>query len=81
MKIFFYERSVLKVHKMMRLQEIRKSEKITQEQLAEIIGVKANTISQYESGVREPNIRTLIDLADLFDVTVDYLIGRSDERK
>lgn len=66
---------------MMRLQEIRKSEKITQEQLAEIIGVKANTISQYESGVREPNIRTLIDLADLFDVTVDYLIGRSDERK
>ena len=65
----------------MRLQEIRKSEKITQMQLADIIGVKANTISQYESGIREPNIRTLIDLADLFDVSVDYLIGRSDERK
>lgn len=63
------------------LKQLRKDKKISQEQLGHRLGFGKNTISQYETGIREPNIDTLIKLAEYFDVTVDYLIGRENEVK
>lgn len=63
---------------MIRIKELRKKEKITAKQLGETIGVAESTMSLYENGKREPDHDTLIKLADFFDVSVDYLLGRSD---
>lgn len=50
----------------------------TQAQLAEITGKTRQTISQYVNGVSEPGYDTLVKIADHFDVSLDYLLGRSD---
>ncbi len=63
---------------MIRIKELRKKEKITAKQLGEAIGVAESTMSLYENGKREPDHDTLIKLADIFNVSVDYLLGRSD---
>lgn len=65
----------------MKLKILRKSKDISQTNLADEIDVSQGTISGWESGAYEPNISQLIQLADLFDVSIDYLVGRSDERK
>lgn len=64
---------------MIRLRELRKARHLTQEQLAEKFGVQKITISRYENGEREPTFETLNGLASFFGVTVDYLLGRTDE--
>jgi DNA-binding XRE family transcriptional regulator len=62
-----------------RLREIRASKKQTQKALAELLGVSERAYQHYEAGTREPNIASLIALADYFDVSLDYLVGRSDD--
>ena len=62
----------------MRLKEIRKSKGISQLKLALDLNTNQNTISRYETGDREPGINELISLADYFNVSVDYLLGRTD---
>ena len=62
----------------MRIKKLRKDKGISQLQLAIAIHVSQNTISRYETGEREPGIKELILLADYFNVSVDYLIGRTD---
>ena len=62
----------------MRLKELRKAKGISQLKLAMDLNANQNTISRYETGEREPGIVELITLADYFDVSVDYLIGRTD---
>jgi len=59
----------------MRLKELRKEKGLNQKQLAEIFNVKQNTISQWESGEREPDNDTLKALAKYFGVTTDYLLN------
>ena len=49
--------------------------------LATELSTTQNTISRYETGEREPGIEELIKLADYFNVSVDYLIGRTDNPK
>lgn len=61
-----------------RLKNERKSQKLTQQFVAAEIGISVRAYQQYEQGLYEPNIEKLIKLADLFDVTVDFLIGRVD---
>jgi len=61
-----------------RLRELRKKNKLTQEQLGKIIHVTKVSISGYESGERTPDTENLRKLADYFGVTSDYLLGRSD---
>ena len=61
-----------------RLIEQRKLNKLTQRQLAEQLGITQPSYIRYENGSAEPNIDTLIKLADIFDVSVDYLIGRTE---
>ena len=63
----------------MRLQELRKKKGITQLRLATELNTTQNTISRYETGEHEPGIAELIKLADYFNVSVDYLIGRTDD--
>ncbi|WP_258088149.1 helix-turn-helix domain-containing protein [Weissella fangxianensis] len=60
---------------MNRLKELRKAKGLTQHQLANELGISQQSYARYEKGDREPNIATLIKLADYFDVSVDYLIG------
>ncbi len=62
-----------------RLRVIRKENNLTQKQTAEAIGTSEQNYQRYERGSQQPTLPTLIALADLFDVSLDYLVGRSDE--
>lgn len=64
----------------MRLKELREINGLSQKQLAEKVGYKSNTICRWERGERDPSSRNLIKLADLFNVSIDYLLERSDKR-
>ena len=61
-----------------RIKEIRQKRGITQAELAKQIGVAQNTLSYWENGKRECDFDMLIRIADIFGVSVDYLLGRSD---
>ncbi|GFN21929.1 transcriptional regulator [Thermanaeromonas sp. C210] len=61
-----------------RLRSLRKARNLKREQLAAAIGVTPRVITFYETNDREPSLRVLIALADFFDVSLDYLVGRSD---
>ena len=52
---------------------------MSQQRLAIELSMAQNTISRYENGERQPGIDELIRIADYFDVSVDYLLGRSDQ--
>lgn len=64
-----------------RLRRLRKSKNVTQKQLAIDIGASEIGIQQYELGKRKPNYDMLIALADYFDISIDYLVGRSENPK
>ena len=61
-----------------RIRELRKQKGITMKQLGASLGLAESTISQYETGHREPDIKTLTKLAEYFGVTVDYLLGNTE---
>lgn len=65
----------------MRLKELRTSKKMYQKDLAEMLGVDRTTYAKYESGASEPNHETLLKLAEIFGVSVDYLLGRDEIKK
>lgn len=65
----------------MRLKELRKKKGLSQQRLAMELNVNQNTISRYETGEREADYKTLIMLADYFDVSIDYLLGRTDKKE
>lgn len=62
----------------LRLKSLRKEKNVTQNDVAELLGVTRQGYAKYENGIGEPDIETIDKLATYFDVTVDYLIGRSD---
>lgn len=62
----------------MRLKELRKQRGVSQLRLAMDLGLSQNTVSRYETGEREADYRTLILLGDYFNVSIDYLLGRTD---
>lgn len=63
----------------MRIRELRKARRITQLKMALDLDMSQDTISRYESGEREPGIAELIRIADYFRVSIDYLVGRTDD--
>ena len=63
-----------------RLKQLRKEQKISQLQLAFDLNMNQNTISRYENLERQADYDTLIRFADYFDVSIDYLLGRTDNR-
>ena len=64
-----------------RLKEIRKSKGISQLKMAMDLNTNQNTISRYENGEREPGINELIKIADYFNISIDYLLERTDNPK
>ena len=65
----------------MRLKELRTQKGISQLKLALAINTNQNTISRYETGEREPGINELIKIADYFNVSIDYLLERTNNPK
>ena len=63
------------------LKQLRKSNKLTQKELAENIGVSEITIRSYESGRRLPNSETLVKLENYFNVSGAYLRGETEEKE
>jgi transcriptional regulator with XRE-family HTH domain len=66
---------------MLRLKELRKKRHLSQITLAMDLNMNQNSISRYENGEREADYATLIAIADYFHVSVDYLLGRTDDPK
>lgn len=62
-----------------RLLLLRKSRNMTQKQLAAFLHLSELAIQNYEAERRKPAFDALISLADFFDVSLDYLVGRSDD--
>ena len=65
----------------MRLKHLRKEKGISQLKLALDLNMNQNTISRYENMEREADYETLIKFADYFGVSLDYLLGRSNDKK
>lgn len=59
-----------------RLQWMRERRGISRRRLSELCGLSKNSIARYERGEGEPNMESLIALADFFDVSIDYLLCR-----
>ncbi|WP_312199581.1 helix-turn-helix domain-containing protein [Anaerospora hongkongensis] len=62
----------------LRLAELRSARGLTQQQLADLTGLTRGRLNNYEQGTREPDLVTLQSLADFFQVTTDFLLGRTD---
>lgn len=60
------------------LRELRQERKLSQSQFAKEFNVSQTTVSGWETGYREPDINTLIELAKYFGVTTDFLLGVED---
>lgn len=63
-----------------RLKQLRKDKHLTQAQVAQRIGVTASMVSSYETDIRLPSYEVLVRIADVFGVTVDYLLCRQEKR-
>lgn len=64
-----------------RLKELRTSKGLTMEQLGKEVQSTRGTISNFENGNKKPSLDMLIRLANYFDVSIDYLVGRTDDPK
>jgi transcriptional regulator with XRE-family HTH domain len=61
-----------------KLRRLRKANGLTQQDLADILELSKSVVCNYELGSRIPKLSTLIKVAELFDCSVDYLLGRTD---
>lgn len=61
-----------------RLKELRESRRIYQKEMAEVLGLSFRGYQDYETDKSEPKLRTLIAIADYYEVSIDYLVGRTD---
>ena len=66
---------------LMRLKELRTQHGISQQKLADVLSISQPSINKYENHNIEPEIALLIKIADFFDTTIDYLVGRTDQRE
>lgn len=66
---------------MLRVRELRESKGIQQKELAVDLGVSQPTVSDWESGRKVPSAKSMAKLADYFGVSVDYLLGRENEKE
>ena len=62
------------------IRALREDNDLTQQQLADYLGVAQNTYSQYETGKIAYTAQVLVKRADLYGVSVDYLLGRTDKK-
>lgn len=59
-----------------KLKELRKEKKLTQKEIAEQIGIKQNSYSDWETGKNEPNLENIVKLSRILDTSTDELLGR-----
>ncbi|MCI9122168.1 MAG: helix-turn-helix transcriptional regulator [Oscillibacter sp.] len=64
-----------------RLKKLRKEKRYTSKELAEYLGIGQRAYLYYESAVHYPDVPGLIKLADFFEVSIDYLLGRTEEQE
>ena len=63
-----------------RLYSLRKERKLTQDSVAKELGISMKSYCRYEKNEREPTASLLVEMAMLYHVSLDYLVGRSEER-
>lgn len=63
-----------------RLRQLRTENHLRQDQIARLAGVERSSVSLWESNLRQPSYSTLVRLANLYGVTTDYLLGRTDDK-
>ena len=61
-----------------RLRTLREGMQISQAKMAELVGMKQSSINRYEGGETSPSYEVLLKYADFFDVSIDYIFGRTD---
>lgn len=61
-----------------RLKKLREEKNLTQAQVAKILGVSRTTYTQYETGKSEPDLATVSKLAEIYETSVDFLLGKTD---
>ena len=64
-----------------RIKQLRKKKGVSQAELAELIGVKTNTVSTWERGTRKPDFEALNLLSNYFEVSFEYILGSSDKEE
>jgi len=64
-----------------RIKELRNEFNLTQKDMAEIIGVTKQSVSNYETGHREPSLETFVKICEHFNVSADYILNLSDTRE
>lgn len=67
--------------KYQRIQDLRIDSDLSQKQLGEVLHISQRSYSHYETGSRRIPIEMLIRLADYYDTTIDYLVGRTDNKE
>ena len=67
--------------KFQRIQDLRTDADLSQKQLSEILHISQRSYSHYETGSRNIPVEMLIRLANYYDISVDYLIGRTDKKE
>lgn len=63
-----------------RLRQIRKEKGLTQAEVAKLLSIGESTVSFYESGKRQPDYKTLVRLSEVFKVSTDFLLGKTNLR-
>ena len=64
-----------------RIKQLRKENRLTQVELADKLGVSVSTVAMWETEKRTPNFKTLNDMSDMLDRTIDYSLGNSDDNR
>ena len=60
----------------LRLQQLREKKRISRKVLSELCGLNSDAVRRYERGEAEPTLHSLVAIAEYFEVSVDYLVGR-----
>lgn len=68
-------------HMLPNLKRLRKEYGVSQQLLADVLGVSQQSVNQYENHSTEPDLATLAQMADYFNTSIDFLVGRTQERK
>lgn len=76
--MFIWEKDIMSFGK--KLRSLREEKRLSQVELSKKLNVTSQALSQYELGKRIPDAEMIIRIADFFDVSVDYLLDRTNER-
>ena len=79
--LYFQQKEEVSTMKFQRIQDLRTDADLSQRELSEILHISQRSYSHYETGSRNIPIEMLIRLANYYDTSIDYLVGRTDRKK